>query len=287
MIYKKKEIKNFWKKVRFKYKLTLLNENTFEEVFSFKMSQLSAFIITVFISLLFISLVVIVIVGTPLKTYLPGYLDSDVRMELVSMQMRLDSIVEQNNLRMKYIDNVKSILTGDISADSIAPIDSMIINARRDSLLQKSFLEQQFVESFELEEKYNLSVFFEQQTPGAAFFTPVRGVLVEKFNKEEKSLGVIVLCARNAHISTPLDGVVIFSGYTIDNGYVVQIQHSNEYISLFRNLESVFVNKGTSLTSGAVIGTPKTDRSRDNKPLLYYELWHKGSAVNPEYYIKF
>ncbi len=94
MIYKKKEIKNFWKKVRFKYKLTLLNENTFEEVFSFKMSQLSAFIITVFISLLFISLVVIVIVGTPLKTYLPGHLDSDARMVLVSMQMRLDSIVE-------------------------------------------------------------------------------------------------------------------------------------------------------------------------------------------------
>ena len=200
----KKAIKKFWKKIRFKYKLILINDTTFKKVFSCELSQLSAFIITLFISLLFIFLVVVVIIGTPLKSYLPGYMDSYLRSEIINVQMRLDSLSEINDIRMRYLDNVKNILSGDIKPDSVAPLDSMVIKVTSDSLYNKSELEMAFVDNFEQEEKYNLSVII-NNTTGKTFFTPVRGVLSQKYNKQDKNYGVSVLCAGNAHISTPLE----------------------------------------------------------------------------------
>ena len=153
----------------------------------------------------------------------------------MNVQMRLDSLSEINDIRMRYLDNVKNILSGDIKPDSVAPLDSMVIKVTSDSLYNKSELEMAFVDNFEQEEKYNLSVII-NNTTGKTFFTPVRGVLSQKYNKQDKNYGVSVLCAGNARISTPLDGVVFFCGYTLDYSYVVHIQHNNDYITVFKKI---------------------------------------------------
>ncbi|MDO5570255.1 MAG: M23 family metallopeptidase [Bacteroidales bacterium] len=293
MKFEKKHLKHFWQKIRFKYRLTFLNESTLEEVFSFRLSQLSAIIASMIISVIFIVIIISLLIGTPLKTLLPGYMDNDLRSELIDNNIRIDSLAEQNLRRELYLENIKNILSGNVSFDSIMPVDS-VLNISSDSIVKNEILakrterEKQFVDKFEEEEKYNLTILSSSlPTDGLIFNAPVRGVISQKFDPLNNQFGLSILCAKNSSISTPLDGTIVYIGYTIEDGYVVNIQHSNDFVSIFKNLAEPIRKIGTHLTGGSVFGNVASDKLSQEQPNLNYQLWHKGIPVNPEEYINF
>lgn len=280
-----KKNNNFWQKIRFKYKLILLNENTLEDIFSLRISQLTAFLAGFLLIGAGVFFVVLLILLTPLRNYLPGYLNSELRTELVGTRMRLDSLTEQNLRRTIYLENIRSILKGEVKNDSIIPMDSLII-IPADSLPLRSEREQQYVNRFEEDEKYNLTIL--APTPpaeGVIFYSPVKGVVVERFDATRDIFGVELLCAKNAAVATPLEGTVIFIGYTIHDGYVMQIQHNDGYISIFKNLSIPMRKENHKVEAGTLIGLMAKDSEK--QPRLHYELWYKGVALDPMAYINF
>ena len=175
---KRKNIKTFWHRIRFKYKLSFFNENTLEEVWSFRLSQLSAFAVLALFAFLLIAVTSFIIIKTPIRNYLPGYLDVEVREEIVENALRADSLERMIRIHALYLDNVTGILSGTISLDSIQEIDSLArINLEYE--IPRGEKEAEFVKEFEEEEKYNLAVFNPNPVPtdGVFFYKPVNGII--------------------------------------------------------------------------------------------------------------
>ncbi|MEG1617451.1 MAG: M23 family metallopeptidase [Bacteroidales bacterium] len=278
-----------------KYRLTLYKENEPEKTTSACFTRLNALLLTLSGAILFIVLILFILLTTPLGEYLPGYMDRELRSEMVRHALRVDSIAQDNLRRERYLENVLGVLRGDFSEDSIPPLDSIstlpeasAMIAFADSVPGKSERERQFVARFEQEEKYSLTILKDPvPAKGTLFYAPVRGVVTETFDPQNGRFGVEVKCARNSSVSTPLEGTVIFVSQTIESGYVMHIQHPNDFISVFRNIGTPTREISRSIPGGAVIGTQSRSVATKEQPHIYYELWYKGTPLNPEEYINF
>lgn len=284
---KKKRKKSFWKDIRFKYKLTILNENTLEEVFKLRVSKfngLSVLFTTLFLIFFIVSSIVVL---TPLRNYLPGYFNSEVRAQIVSNALRVDSlqtVVEKQNL---YITNIQDIFRGDVKPDTIHSIDSLTA-MRVDSIKERTERENAFRDEYEEREKYNLSSFTANlDLGGIQLFLPTSGIITGHFDAERRHYGVDVAAPTNESILAVLDGVVVLSTYTADTGYLIQLQHNQDFVSIYKHCGSLLKKQGDKVKSGEVIALVGNTGTLSSGPHLHFELWYKGQAVNPEHYIAF
>lgn len=102
------------KRLRNRYRLVVMNDDTYEEVVTFKLNRLSVYIALCTIFVVLVGLTVALIVFTPLKYYIPGYGSQAERREMANLKIRADSL--EANLRNKqvYWDNVRSVLAGKV-----------------------------------------------------------------------------------------------------------------------------------------------------------------------------
>ena len=153
---KRKKRKPFWKDIKFKYRLTITNENTLEEVASLYVSKLNGISILLFVLLGLFLVAALIVSFTPLRNYLPGYMNSEVREQVVNNALRADSlqqVLERQNL---YVMNIQDIFRGDIKTDTVQSMDSLTL-LREDSLMERTQREADFRKKYEEAEKYNLT----------------------------------------------------------------------------------------------------------------------------------
>jgi len=102
-------------RLRNRYRLVVMNDDTFEEVVTFKLSRLSVYVTLSTIFVLLVGLTVALIVFTPLKYYIPGYDDLRIGREYRQMKYKVDSLEKQVVFQANYIDNIKKVLNNDIT----------------------------------------------------------------------------------------------------------------------------------------------------------------------------
>lgn len=284
---RKKRRKPFWHNFKFKYKLTIINENTLEEVIGIHVSKLNgvSVLLTVF-TLLFV-IAALIVSFTPLRNYLPGYMNSDVREQIVDNALRADSLqqlVERQNL---YIMNIQDIFKGVVRVDSVQSLDSLTV-VRSEELMERTAQEEEFRKQFEESEKYNLTnIKAEPIVDGSIFYRPTRGLLSSNFNPNERHFGVDIAANPNESVLATLDGTVVFSGYTAETGYVIEIQHNRDFISVYKHCGSLLKQMGDKVKAGEVIALVGNTGTQTTGPHLHFELWRRGEALNPEKYIVF
>ncbi|MDR1202746.1 MAG: M23 family metallopeptidase [Tannerellaceae bacterium] len=284
----KKGSKSFWYRMRFKYKLSFFNEGTLEEVWSFRMSRLTAvYIFTVF-ALILVTITSLIIITTPIRNYLPGYLDVEVRKEIMETALRADSLERVLGIHSLYLENVVGLLTGTMPLDSIREIDSLA-HAHANYEIPRSQKEVDFVRTFEEEEKYNLTTLNLNHTPTDAifFYKPVNGIISAHYEADIRHYGVDVVAAPKESVLATLDGTVIFTGFDPQFGNVIQLQHKNGFISIYKHNELLLKRMGDQVAAGEAIALIGNTGNLSTGPHLHFELWLKGSPVNPEEYIVF
>lgn len=291
----KKEIhhRGFWKKIRFKYKLSAINENTLEEVASIRTSIFSGAIIFLGIAFLLITLTSVIIITTPIRYYLPGYLDTEVRDQAVRAAIRIDSLEQSLRYQNAYINNIRQVLSEEIPVDLLSRVDSVYI-AENDPMLEKSDLEKEFVTKYEEEEKYTLGIFSSKRLPdNVILYKPIEGVVVKHFDEYAKEYGIVVQAAKKENVLSVLEGTVITSGYDIVDKYFIHIQHKNGYVSVYKGLTSLTKKSGDAVKTNEAIGVIATEKKTNGNKVeevggtLTFELWNKGIAINPETHITF
>ena len=116
---KKKRRKAFWSNIKFKYRLTITNENTLEDIVTLRVSKLNG--ISVLLSVLTVLFLIasLIVAFTPLRNYLPGYMNSEVRAQIVSNALRADSLQKMLERQKLYIMNIQDIFSGKIPTPSI------------------------------------------------------------------------------------------------------------------------------------------------------------------------
>jgi hypothetical protein len=102
------------KRLQNRYRLVLMNDDTFEEVIKFRLSRLSVYIALSTIFVLMVGLTVALLVLTPLKYYIPGYGRSESKTELQLLKMRTDSLQQALQYKEQYLQGLKKALGGDV-----------------------------------------------------------------------------------------------------------------------------------------------------------------------------
>ena len=102
------------KKLFTKNRLVILNEDTFEEIFSLRLTLMNVFVVLTLGAIIIISVTTYIIAFTPLREYIPGYSSSELKKSATELAIKSDSletVIRQNNT---YIESVKKVLNGDL-----------------------------------------------------------------------------------------------------------------------------------------------------------------------------
>lgn len=276
-------------KMRFKYRIAITNENTLEETWYTRLSRFSVLLFVTGFFLTTFILLTLIIFTTPLRHYLPGYEDSGNRFAMIQQSIRVDSLENQIELMGAYYDVLKDHISENPSVDVVKSLDSASVQERATVLLEKSKREADFVKQYEETEKYNLGTINPANPVDKmyVFYRPVDGVVASTFNPKEEKFGISVITSPQETVKSVLEGRVIFAGFTFDNEWVIQIQHENDYLSIYRNNIRLLKRVGDFVKAGESIAITGSEDKEGAKKHFYFELWKKGSAVNPQDVITF
>ena len=278
----------FRKKLFNKYRLVILNEDTFEERISFKLTRLNVFIYGGLFSILVIIATSYLIAFTGLKEYIPGYSSTKLKKEATHLVYKVDSlqqVLEVNNI---YINNVKQLLTGKVS-EVMFDKDSVFqaIQYNKDSIdLDPTDLDLEFRQEIETADRYSI---FDEATKESeiVFFAPVVGTITDGYSPKTKHYAVDVAVEMNTPVKAIADGTVIFSEWTATTGHVIIIEHAGGFVSVYKHNTSLNKEQGDFVRSGEVIASAGDTGELSTGPHLHFELWSGGYPVNPIYYIDF
>lgn len=274
---------SFFKRIRVKYKLSVLNEGTLEEVYHFRLSALSFFVLSMVILLLAMALFSLLIWVTPLRKLLPENVDMTLRKEVVEDAMKIDSLTREVEMRQVYLNTIKEVVMGNIPIDTTITSDSLMAQQREEVLMEKTAEEKEFCKNFEDEERYNLTT-TTNATTDMVFFRPVNGIITGKFTPVQNHFGIDISTQPNATISAVYQGVVLTSSYDPQEGYFIQILHKQNFISVYKGASMVFKKTGDVVNTGEVIAIVGHGDKKD-KPSLHFELWSGMQPQDPSNYI--
>ena len=283
----KNKRKAFWKNFKFKYKLTITNENTLEEIVGIHVSKLNG--VSVLLSAVTVIFLIasLIIVFTPLRNYLPGYMNTEIREQVVNNALRADSLQWLLERQRMYIMNIQDIISGNIKVDSVHTIDSLT-ETRTEELMERTQAEEEFRKQYEETERYNLTTIDNAQAiTGLIFFRPTRGMVSSGFDANQKHFGIDIAASPNESVLATLDGTVILATYTADTGYVIQVQHSQNLISVYKHCGSLLKKVGDTVKAGEAIALVGNTGEKTTGPHLHFEVWNKGRALDPTKYIVF
>lgn len=278
--------------IHLKYRVSFINENTFDEV---RRIRLSVFNILIFIGLSLLvasAIVVSVIFYTPIREYVPGYPDSETTAMMVENAETVDSLMVKLQQEVLYWDGVRKVLQGEISNDiledsSASRNKELIMETMR---LEASEEEMDFRSQVEEEEQYNLGLLDrlgELKPEKTVLFSPVKGMITSRFDAKNGHFGIDLATGPKEHILAVASGTVILVDYSITAGNMITIQHDNNVISTYRHASVILKKTGDMVKSGEAIGIVGSTGTLSTGVHLHLEIWKNGEAIDPETLIVF
>ncbi|TMM30641.1 M23 family metallopeptidase [Polaribacter aestuariivivens] len=270
-----------------KYRLVVLNENTFEERFSLKLSRLNVFVLGGIFSILLIALTTVLIAFTPIKEYIPGYSSSQLKADAVKLTFEADSLKNKLADLENYTNALRPVLTGEIAPEEVDSIQTEIAqNTINEEMLYASKEDSLFREKIERETRFSI-LNNSQNKNNIVFFAPLNGSISQNFDANSKHFAVDIIAKTGTPVKATADGTVIFSGWSAETGYTIILKHNNDYISVYKHNGNLLRQQGDFVKSGEVIATVGSTGELTTGPHLHFELWSGGYAVNPTNFIDF
>lgn len=266
-----------------------MNDDTFEERFSLRLTPGGLLILISGITILMIGIVVSLVAFTPLREYIPGYADVDVQSKLVRLNFEADSIQHELEVKQKYVDNILTILAGKDSTEH-PPNPRDTTKNYSDLNFRPSSADTALRNEIESMDQYSLSIDVKHRggISGFFFFVPVKGTVSNAFNSGEGHFGVDIAASdENEPIRSTLDGTVISASFTTEDGYVIAVQHSDNLISIYKHNAALLKKPGEYVKAGDPIAIVGSSGEQIEGPHLHFELWYNGAAVNPSDYMVF
>ena len=283
-----KEKVRLWDRLKYKYKLSVINETSYEEVFNFRLSQLHVLTALSVLAVILVVLTILLIAFTGLREFIPGYPDGNMRQMIAQNALRVDSLENELLKRDRFFKSIRLVLNGG-DTTSLERSREDTARYRNDTIrFQISEQENEFRAAIEERERFNLSLGMKEQNHDYYhFFPPVEGIVTQSFDEKKRHYGTDIVAKANAKVAAVLDGVVIFTDWTVKTGYVIQVQHTNDLISVYKHNSILLKKQGDYVRAGEVLGVVGNTGEESSGPHLYFELWRAGNPLNPENFIKF
>ncbi|HOS83744.1 MAG TPA: M23 family metallopeptidase [Bacteroidales bacterium] len=278
-------------KLQNKYRLIIFNDESFAEIYSFRLTKINLFLLFGFVSIFMVTLVYLLIAYTPLKEYIiPDYPKLEEREKIIQNTIKVDSLEHQLQLYDQKLQILHMVINGDEPPqymneipDSVDDFSNITFSRSQEDSLMRA----------EIQEFEALNVNFK---PGAVinpkyvsiyFHTPVRGTVSNIYSPEQKHYAIDVVAPKNSVIHAVLPGIIVFNSWTVETGYTCIIQHSNNFISVYKHNSKLLKESGSKVEAGDGIAIIGNTGELTTGPHLHFELWHEGKPVNPQDYIVF
>ena len=276
----------YWSKLFHKYRFVIMKDSSFEEKLSVKLTRINviAFVATL-VFLCFFS-TMLLIAYTPLSEYVPGKSSIEVQKSLIELNIKSDSLEAILVNRSIYLENINKIINGE---ELVTPENyAEITNTQIPISFEKSKEDSLFRVKVEAEDKSSI---YKKDKPNnnttLMFFTPLTGLISDGYNNKTKHFGIDLVAKEKSRISSVLEGTVIISHWAYETGYVIGVQHKNDYLSFYKHNSVLLKSVGDYVNAGDHIAIIGNSGELSSGPHLHFELWHKGIPVNPENYISF
>lgn len=276
-------------RLKHKYRLVFFNDNTFEEVWHLRLSLLNVLSVIGTISIFMTTLVIVLIAFTPLREFIPGYPSKDLRREVVLNALKLDSLSNSIRIQDQYIENLKALFSG----KDPSSVDSSNVQTRsaKNVTFTKSAADSIFRQQIEKQEQFNFTSNMETKADGSIsnmhFFAPVKGLITEEYNAKMNHFGIDIVANPNEVVKATLNGTVILSSWTVETGNVIQLQHENNIVSVYKHCANLLKKVGDKVKTGDAIAIIGNSGELTTGPHLHFELWHDGKSLDPKNYIIF
>jgi len=288
----RKKKKELLSRLKSKYRLVIMNDDTFEEKWSFRLSPMNVFVFTGTILLSLITFVIYITAFTPLREYIPGYADVGMQKDLWHLSIQVDTLEKKLSDRDKYIENIKNVIYGKVGEGEIAQNIQQTGKYDTISSLKKSKEDSIIRSQIENGDQYDLA-YNESDKPTEStvssffFFTPLHGTVVNSFDQFEKHYGIDIVAPKNEAIKSTLDGTIIMNAWTAETGYVIGVQHANNMISIYKHNSVLLKKTGAYVKAGEAIAIIGNSGELTSGPHLHFELWYNGIPINPLEYMSF
>ena len=248
--------KRLIKKLISRYRLVILNEENYEEQFFLRLSILNLLIISTFLLSFLITSTLLIVSYTSLKEFIPGYASNLMRKQAILNASKLDSLTTSYNQSLDQLNSIKRVLTGDIKFEEFKEIEFKLDTENIDvKLNSKKIMEDSLLRiAIDNVDKYNFNSNLNSDE-SFLFFSPVSGHISQKFDPLKKHFAVDIVAKENEPVKSVADGVVIFSEWSSDTGYVIILEHKQGYLSVYKHNESLNITQGDIVQAGDIIGT--------------------------------
>lgn len=294
-----KGIKRWWNERHNLYKLVVLNDSNLEELYSLKLTGRNLYAVFSVLAVSFFALTWLLIAITPLREYIPGYGNFNTYRRALALQKSTDSLSQEVFRQAQYLTNVRNLIFDTsvvLHADTQflpLPAPAEKINQEDSTnLLTISTDEQKFRTTLELKaeaEKQqtdkNLKTYF-SGLAGMYLTTPAEGTIARLFDPQKNHLGIDLSGTSNPSVYSIADGLVIMADYTLENGYVVIVQHDNNLLSVYKDNAALLKKTGNAVKAGDAIALMGNQGDMEG-PHLHFELWINQKPANPTDYILF
>lgn len=286
-----RRIADSWRSFFRKRRLSMRNATDNQEEWYTHISPAGIFAALVaFVFMIFV-LVLTFVAYSPVLELLPGYRSEadKSRENIIRNIVRLDSMERMMNDMLTYNRNIALIMEG---KTPVVPSLTRSDSARTDKRLVAPNAEDSVLRAqMEGDGPYSLERALGARRPmreAIEMATPVEGIITERFDIKQGRFGIGIAAAPEAQVAAVDEGTVVLSLWTPETGYVIQLQHGANLLSVYRNLSQSLVTPGQRVRRGEVIGT-NADAPADTADarIILYELWNNGKPVDPEGYIVF
>ncbi len=269
-----------------KYKISMRELTTSQEVWHVFTTRLRLLIFCVLAFFVLLGGVFVLVMYTPISDFLPGYPGSSAREKLQHSIVKLDSLNREVALFEGYVAQIQLILDGKTLESTLQSNDSLKGGTHRtitsrsieDSLLRAAVQAASQKEGETTVPEYS-KISFEM-------ISPIEAAVVQEFSPEDGNFGVVLSPKPNSVVLSVLDGTVLQSGWTAQDGYTMTIQHGGSMVTIYKGLQSVLKGKGDRVKAAEGIGISEVT-SVDKAPTLTFELWSAANPVDPQNYISF
>jgi len=288
---KNEKRKNNW---RDKFRFAVFNDTTYEEIWRIRLTKYNALLFISGCLFVIILLTWCLIAYTKFREFIPNYPDVNMRRAIVMNAIMLDSLEHEIDARDKYFEDINSVISGKQPVSKLTQRDSSKSYSSASFTRVKEETGQKL--QAEKQDKHNLNQPSgipgtkeeKQSLAGIHFFPPVKGIISSNFDTRTKHFGIDLVTSPKAVVSSSLDGTVIMTGWTMETGFVIIIQHSNNLVSVYKHNSTILKEMGDRVRAGeaiAIVGS--SGELYTSGPHLHFELWYNGEPIDPSQYIFF
>jgi len=226
------------------------------------------------------------------KWFDPGYMETENTAKIFALTETLDSLLLEVEAKDNYVKNIQRIIAGDEmpdtpeSGDTSRPLEA---NRQDIDLYKSSDATKSIIAEFEAKplDESSFTSSTGSSFSDAYFFPPLKGVVTSSFEPAQGHFGVDLVSAENEPVKSIADGTVIFASWTLETGYVMTVQHSNELISIYKHNSVLLKKLGDPVRGGEIVSIIGNTGEQTTGQHLHIELWYKGNPLNPQEFITF